>query len=91
MTTGPAFNAEIEAAGQRVQELSNRVLEQAKQNGLSWLEGYERVLQSMLELEEQAARGTGSDWVSTLATTHAAFVRETSEVIFGTVREQLKQ
>ena len=47
----------------------------------------------MLDLEEQAAKGakgTGADWAATLATSHANFVRETSEVFFTSLREQLK-
>lgn len=89
MTT-PDVSAEIEAAAQRVQELGERVAEQAKKNGLAWLEGYERMLRNMLDLEEQAAKNTGQEWVSTLATVHANFVRETSEVVFGALQQQLK-
>ncbi len=54
-----------------------------------WLEGYEKVLQNMLDLEEKAAKKTGVDWASTLATAHANFVRETS-VFFQTLSKQLK-
>ena len=81
------------AAAKRVRELSDQVVDQAKKNGLAWLEGYERVLKNMLDLEEQAAKGakgTGADWAATLATSHANFVRETSEVFFSSLREQLK-
>jgi hypothetical protein len=81
---------DMEAAAKRVRELSEQVVDQAKKNGLAWLEGYERVLKNMLDLEEQAAKGTGADWVATLATTHANFVRETSEVFFKSLRDQLK-
>jgi hypothetical protein len=49
------------------------------------------MLKNLLELEEQAAKGTGVEWASTLASTHANFVRETSEVVFGVMREQLKK
>ena len=45
---------------QRVRDLSEQVLAQAKKNGLAFLEGYERVLKKMLDLEEQAAKGTGA-------------------------------
>ena len=82
--------AELEAAAKRVQALSEQVSEQAKKNGLAWLEGYETVLKNMLDLEEQAAKGTGAEWASTLATTHANFVRSTSEVVLGALRQQLK-
>lgn len=90
MTTPPSTTDDVEAAAQRVRELSEQVVAQAKKNGLAWLEGYERVLKNMLDLEEKAAKGAGVEWVSTLATTHANFVRETSEVFFGAMREQLK-
>ena len=86
----PDVSAELEAATQRVRELGEQVAEQAKKNGLAWLEGYETVLKNMLDLEEQAAKGTGAEWASTLATTHANFVRSTSEVVLGALRQQLE-
>jgi hypothetical protein len=88
--SSPDVSADLEAATQRVQELSEQVLSQAKQNGLAWLEGYEKMLTSMLDFEEQAAKGTGADWATSLATTHANLVRQTSEVFLGAMRQQLK-
>ena len=82
---------DVEAAVKRVQALSSEVVDKAKENGLAWLEGYERMLKNLLDLEEQAAKGTGVEWASTLASTHANFVRETSEVVFGVMREQFKK
>jgi hypothetical protein len=86
----PEMGADIEAATRRVQELSEQVVAQAKQNGLAWLEGYERMLTSILEFQEQAAKGTGADWATSLATTQANLVRQTSEVFIGAMRQQLK-
>jgi hypothetical protein len=86
----PDPTRDIEAATQRVRELSEQVVEQAKKNGLAWMEGYERVLKNLLDLEEQAAKGPGAEWAGTLATAHANFVRDTSEVLFSAMREQLK-
>lgn len=88
--TMPDVKGQLEAATTRVKELSDKVAAQAKENGLAWLEGYEKVLKNMLELEEQAAKGTGLDWATTLATTHANFVRDTSEVFFASLSKQLK-
>jgi hypothetical protein len=85
-----AGGVDLEAVAQRVRDLSEQVMSQAKQNGLTFLEGYERVLKQMLDLEEQAAKGTGQDWATSLATTHANFVRETSEMFLGAMRNQLK-
>ena len=91
MTGIPDVSADIEAAAKRVQELSEQVAAQAKENGLVWLEGYEKVLQNMLDLEEEAAKKTGVDWATTLATAHANFVRQTSEVFFQSLSTQLKR
>jgi hypothetical protein len=89
-TNSTPGSVDMEAATQRVRDLSEQVVAQAKKNGLTFLEGYERVLKQMLDLEEQAAKGTGQDWATTLATTHANFVRETSEVFLNAAKEQLK-
>jgi hypothetical protein len=85
-----AGGVDLEAVAQRVRDLSEQVMAQAKKNGLTFLEGYERMLKQMLDLEEQAARGTGQDWATTLATTHANFVRETYQVFLSAVKDQLK-
>jgi hypothetical protein len=81
---------DMEGVAQRVRDLSEQVLAQAKKNGLTFLEGYERVLKNMLDFEEQAAKGTGQEWAQTMVRTHADFVRETSEVFLGAMRNQLK-
>jgi hypothetical protein len=86
----PDPTRDLEAATQRVRELSEQVVEQAKKNGLAWMEGYERMLKNLLDLEEQAAKGMGTEWASTLATAHANFVKDTSEVLFSAIRQQLK-
>lgn len=93
-TTGSDPTADLEATAKRVQELSAKVVDKAKENGLAWLEGYERMLQNLLDLEVQAAKNMsatmGADWAANLANTHANFVRETSEVVLGVMRQQLK-
>src|SRR5689334_12128939 len=88
--TMPDASAEIEAATQRVRELGERVADQARKNGLAWLEAYEAMLKNMLDLEEQAAKGADAEWAGKLATTDANFVRATAEVVLGAMRQQLK-
>lgn len=90
MTTMPNYTPDVEAAAQRVKELSDRLVDLTKKNGLSWLEAYERVLDSILRFEQQAASGSQVEWINTLATTHADFVREMSQVYVRALREQLK-
>ena len=90
MTSIPDISPHLEAAAKRVEELSEQVTAQAKANGLVWLEGYEKVLQNLLDLEVEAARKTGVDWASTLATAHRNSFRETTQVFFQTLSAQLK-
>ncbi len=89
MTSTEGFTPDLEAAAQRVRRLSDQLLETSKKNGLAWLETYERVLNSMLSLEEQVAAGTKVDWIKTLATAHADFVREVSQAYLGSMKQQL--
>jgi hypothetical protein len=89
MTETPSF-PDAEQTVQRVRELSERMIEVSKQNGLAWLEGYERALESMLRFQEQAAKGSQVEWINTLATTQADFVREMSKLYIGAMKEQLR-
>jgi len=89
--TRSGFTPDIEEATKRVRDLSERMVELSKKNGITWLEAYEHVLESMLKLEEKAASNVSSDWVSALAQTHADFVREMSQVYLGAMKEQLKR
>ncbi|MCV2487773.1 hypothetical protein OF117_00230 [Geodermatophilus sp. YIM 151500] len=81
---------DIDALTRRVRELSDQVLDQARRNGRAYLEGYERLLDTLLDLERRAAEGSGQDWASALASTHASLVRQTSEMFLGAVRDHLR-
>ena len=86
----PSMPQDVDEAAQRVKELSDRLIELTKKNGLSWLEAYENILNRMLQLEQRAAAATQIEWINTLAATNADFMREMSAAYFQTAREQLK-
>jgi citrate synthase len=86
----PSMPQDADEAAKRVKELSDRMIELTKKNGLSWLEAYEKVLNGMLQLEERAAAATQIEWINALATTNADFTREMSAAYFKTARDQLK-
>ena len=86
----PSMPKEADAAAQRVKELSDRMIELTKKNGLAWLEAYEKVLSNMLQLQERAIASSQTEWINALATTNANFMREMSAAYFKTVREGLK-
>jgi hypothetical protein len=86
----PSLPPDADEAVKRVKELSDRLLELTKKNGIGWLEAYEKSLTRMLQLQERAAAATQIEWINTLATSQADFMREMSAVYFQTVRDQLK-
>jgi hypothetical protein len=86
----PSLPPDADEAVKRVKELSDRLLELTKKNGIGWLEAYEKSLTRMLQLQERAAAATQIEWINTLAATQADFMREMSAVYFQTVRDQLK-
>jgi hypothetical protein len=87
-TTG--ITPDIEEVAQRVKQTSDRVLELSKENGLVWLEAYEKMLNGVLKLEQETAKDLGQDWVSTLVSTQTDVVREMSEAFLGAMRDRLK-
>jgi Mg2+ and Co2+ transporter CorA len=84
------FAPEIEAAAERIKQTSDRVLELSKENGLVWLEAYEKMLNGVLRLEEDTAKALTSDWVETLVSTQADLMRETSQAYLGALKDRLK-
>jgi vacuolar-type H+-ATPase subunit E/Vma4 len=86
----PNFTPDVEAAAERIKKTSDRVLALSKQNGLVWLEAYEKMLDGVLKLEEDAAKGLGSDWVEKLVSTQADFVRDTLRAYLSALKDRLK-
>ncbi len=90
MTETPNFTPDVEAAVERIKQTSDRVLELSKENGLVWLEAYEKMLNGVLKLEQDTAKELSVDWVETLVSTQADLIRETSQAYLGAVKERLK-
>ena len=86
----PNLTPDVEAAAERIKATSERVLELSKENGLIWLEAYEKMLDGVLKLEEDAAKGLGSDWVEKLVSTQADFIRDTLRAFLGALKDRLK-
>ena len=86
----PTFTPDVEAAAERIKATSERVLELSKENGLIWLQAYEKMLDGVLKLEENAAKGLGSDWVEKLVSTQADFIRDTLRAFLSALKDRLK-
>ena len=86
----PNFTPDVEAAAERIKKTSDRVLALSKQNGLVWLEAYEKMLDGVLKFEEDAAKGLGSDWVEKLVSTQADLIRDTLRAYLSALKDRLK-
>ena len=86
----PNFTPDVEAAAERIKQTSERVLALSKENGLIWLDAYEKMLDGVLKLEEDTAKDLGSDWVEKLVSTQADFIRDTSQAYLSALRDRLK-
>ena len=86
----PNFTPDVEAAAKRIKKTSDRVLALSKQNGLVWLEAYEKMLDGVLKFEEDAAKGLGSDWVEKLVSTQADLIRDTLRAYLSALKDRLK-
>ena len=86
----PNFTPDVEAAAERIKKMSERVLALSKENGIIWLEAYEKMLDGVLKLEEDTAKDLGSDWVEKLVSTQADFIRNASQAYLSTLKDRLK-
>ena len=86
----PNFTPDVEAAAERIKQTSERVLALSKENGLIWLEAYETMLDGVLKLEEDTAKDLGFDWVETLVSTQADFIRNASQAYLSALKDRLK-
>jgi hypothetical protein len=86
----PNVTPDVEAVAERIKRTSERVLELSKENGLVWLAVFEKMLDGVLKLEEDAANDLGSDWLDKLVSTQADFIRDTSQAYLSAVRDRLK-
>ena len=75
---------------ERIRDLNERILTAGKKSGGAYLDAYEKALQSIAEYQEQVAKQTDVEWVSTVVDAQARFTRELTKVYVSTTRELLK-
>jgi hypothetical protein len=80
----------VEATVERIRELNEQILDAGKKAGGAYLSAYEKALQSVADYQEQVAKQTDVEWVSTIVDAQARFTRELTKVYVSTGREFLK-
>ncbi len=87
-TTVPGVD--FEAAAERIRDLNEQVIEQAKKSGNVSLDAYEKALKGVLDFEKKAADASQLDFLKALTDAHVNFVSQTSEAYLKAAREVLK-
>ena len=80
----------VEDTVERIRELNEQILDAGKKAGGAYLDAYEKALQSIADYQEQVAKQTDVEWVSTIVDAQARFTRELTKVFVSTGRDLLK-
>jgi len=80
----------VEQTVERIRELNEQILEAGKKAGGAYLDAYEKALQSIADYQEQVAKQTDVEWVSTIVDAQARFTRELTKLYVSTGRDLLK-
>jgi len=80
----------VEETTERIRDLNERILDAGKTAGGAYLDAYEKALQSIADYQEQAAKQTDVEWISTIVDAQAKFTRELTKLYIATGRELVK-
>jgi hypothetical protein len=79
------------ATTERIRDLNERILDAGKQAGGAYLDAYERTLESIADYQENVAKQTDVEWISTVVDAQARFTRELTKLYVSTGRDLLKK
>ncbi|MEA2428036.1 MAG: hypothetical protein QOF37_1664 [Thermoleophilaceae bacterium] len=85
-----AANRTADDAAERIRDLNERILESSKKAGNTYLDIYEKTLNSIADYQEKAGEQSQVDWVTTMANAQADFTRQLTSAYTGAAREMLK-
>jgi hypothetical protein len=85
-----AADSNVEAAADRIRDLNERIIESSKKAGNTYLDIYEKTLNSIADYQEKAGEQSQVDWVSTIANAQADFTRNLADAYTSAARTLLK-
>jgi hypothetical protein len=80
----------VEAAEQRIRELNERIIDAGKRAGRGTLDIYESTLQAVSDSLERGPGSSDIEWVSSIATAQAKFMRDLTEAWTSAARKALE-
>jgi hypothetical protein len=85
-----AAGENVEAAAERIRDLNERIIESSKKAGNTYLDIYEKTLNSIADYQEKVGDQSKVDWVSTIANAQANFTRDLAGAYTSAARTLLK-
>jgi hypothetical protein len=90
MATATQNKTTVDETTERIRDLNEQIIGASKKAGGAYLDAYEKALKSIADYQEQVAKQTDVEWVSTIVDAQARFTRELTKVYVSTGRELLK-
>jgi hypothetical protein len=83
-------DARVDAAAARVRKLNERIISAGKEAGESTLSSYESALKAIASAIEKGPGSSEIDWISSVATAQAKFIRDVTTAWTKAARQRLK-
>ena len=80
----------VEAAAERIRELNERIIDMGKRAGRGTLDVYESTLKAVANSLERGPGSSDIEWVSSIATAQANFIRDLTKALSSEARKALK-
>jgi len=84
-----AADPRVEAAAERVRKLNERIIEAGKTAGEGALTNYEKALKTIAATIERGPGSSDVEWISSLATAQAKFIRDVTAAWTKAARDML--
>ena len=85
-----AADPRLEAVAQRIRKLNERIIEESKAAGEVTLSSYEKALKAIAGTLERGPGKSDVEWIASLATTQAKFIRDVTTAWTAAARGMLK-
>jgi hypothetical protein len=89
-SNGAAADPRLEAVAQRIRKLNERIIEEGKSAGEATLSSYEKALKAIASTLERGPGKSDIEWISSLASAQAKFIRDVTDAWTSAARGMLK-
>jgi hypothetical protein len=85
-----AADRTVDDAAERIRDLNERILQSSRKAGNTYVDIYEKTLNSIADYQEKIGEQSQVDWVTTMANAQADFTRQLTNAYTSAARSVLK-